>query len=37
MRADLREAFLSLGCALICWRFLSPLGGGSKLALPVMH
>jgi hypothetical protein len=21
-RADIREAFLSLGCALICWRFL---------------
>jgi hypothetical protein len=21
-RADLHEAFLSLGCALICWRFL---------------
>ena len=26
-----------LGCALICWRFLSLLGGGLKLALPVMH
>jgi len=22
-RADLHEAFLSLGCALICWNFLS--------------
>ena len=21
-RADIHEAFLSLGCALICWRFL---------------
>jgi len=21
-RADFHEAFLSLGCALICWRFL---------------
>ena len=36
-RADIHEAFLSLGCALICWRFLSRLGGGSKLALPVIH
>jgi hypothetical protein len=31
------EAFLFLGCALICWRFLSRLGGGSKVALPVIH
>ena len=23
-RADIHEAFLSLGCALICWRFLAP-------------
>jgi transposase len=22
-RADIHEAFLSLGCALICWRFLA--------------
>jgi transposase len=35
-RADIHEVFLSLGCALICWHFLSRLGGGSKLALPVI-
>ena len=23
-RADIHEAFLSLGCTLICWRFLAP-------------
>jgi transposase len=23
-RADIHEAFLALGCALICWRFLTP-------------
>lgn len=23
-RADIHEAFLALGCALICWRFLAP-------------
>jgi transposase len=27
-RADIHEAFLALGCVLICWRFLS----GSKSA-----
>jgi transposase len=25
-RADIHEAFLALGCALICWRFLAPKG-----------
>lgn len=24
-RADIHEAFLALGCVLICWRFLAPL------------
>ena len=23
-RADIHEAFLALGCTLICWRFLAP-------------
>jgi len=27
-RADIHEAFLSLGCALICWRFLTGCGKG---------
>ena len=32
-RADIHEAFLSLGCALICWRFLRvELGGRLKLS-----
>jgi transposase len=29
-RADIHEAFLSLGCALICWCFLRAEGGGGK-------
>src|SRR5437762_14334057 len=34
-RADIHEAFLSLGCALICWRFLAPrMTLSHKQALP---
>jgi hypothetical protein len=37
-RADIHEAFLSLGCTLICWRFLRvDWVAGGKLALPAMH
>jgi hypothetical protein len=38
--ADIHEAFLSLGCALICWRFLRVdwvAGRRLKLALPAMY
>ena len=34
-RADIHEAFLSLGCVLICWRFLAPrMTLSHKQALP---
>jgi transposase len=39
-RADIQEAFLSLGGTPICWRFLRfeiRLGGGLKLALSALH
>jgi hypothetical protein len=26
-RADIHEAFLTLGCALVCWQFLRKTGG----------
>jgi transposase len=37
-RADIHEAFLSLACALICWRFLRvDWVRVESLALPAMH
>jgi hypothetical protein len=36
-RADIHEAFLSLGCALICWCYLRVAGGGLKVLFARMH
>jgi transposase len=42
-RSDIHEAFLSLGCALICWRFLRADWGQAEtqhcppLTLPSLH
>ena len=37
-RADIHEAFLSLGCTLICWRFLRvDWVGELKLALSTLY
>jgi Transposase DDE domain len=30
-RADIREGFLSLGCILICWRFLAARNSGEQV------